>query len=116
MCLLSRLYGAEPHTKLFFPVHQMEIMAKNALANYTAELAEYAGLNAVDEGRRHLKRALDEIREGVEEKNTRLMTALCYEPLQAAKQQLRMHVSALCLSPNCNLQEAHKTSFLLFFQ
>eukprot|EP00897_Mesotaenium_endlicherianum_P005132 jgi/Mesen1/4647/ME000241S03688 len=74
-----------------------EVLAERAKAAeaatvgaYAAALADYTGTAGLEEGRRELLARVQEARAHLLEKNTALMTALCYDPLSDAAKALHM--------------------------
>lgn len=65
-------------------------LAKKTLEEFAASVKDYTAVSGVDEKRRDLSAQIQETHDRFLKKNTALMAAFCYDPLQEAYRELRM--------------------------
>jgi hypothetical protein len=76
---------------------QADELAKKTLEEFAASVKEYTAVSGVDEKRRDLSAQIQETHDRFLKKNTALMAAFCYDPLQEAYRELRMQVNYFSL-------------------
>lgn len=83
------------HSKLWtstFVNLQADELAKKTLEEFAASVKDYTAVSGVDEKRKDLSAQIQETHDRFLKKNTALMAAFCYDPLQEAYRELRMQV------------------------
>lgn len=73
---------------------QADELAKKTLEEFATALKDYTSANGVDEKRKELNAQIQETHARLLNKNTALMAAFCYDPLQEAYRELRMQVKS----------------------
>lgn len=71
---------------------QADQLAKTTLQDFSTTLKDYTAASGVEEKRKDLNAQIQDTHGRLLNKNTALMAAFCYDPLQEAYRELRMQV------------------------
>jgi len=86
---------------------QADQLAKTTLQDFSTSLKDYTSAAGVEEKRKDLNAQIQDMHGRLLNKNTALMAAFCYDPLQEAYRELRMQV----ISP-LGVQSVHGLFFI----